>query len=306
MSSYLVMISVKTNVGASETIVVTGASGFLGSRLVSMAKSRGLDVIAVSSSCDAPDFFKVTSYVDTPCPGGSTLFHLAENPLVSSYDQDPTLVEKNFEIVKALCAKAYAGIVYASSTAVYDSQLGRMKVSNDSPVRNAPYATAKLKCESLIRERGGCVVRLTNLVGRKMSTKSLLWEIASQLLSGEKVQVRNASALLDLLPVDDAAYALLCARGVRAKTISVGSGESMTVKDLVNRLTHLLDLPEQEICSLNIGQAESRVVDMRNLPPDFDWQRKVPIDDAISEAVRGVLSDDYRLNRMTYGAGTLG
>ena len=60
-------------------IVVTGASGFVGRRVVAKLLAKGVAVCAVARHpVEFPDSVVVDNYFDTPA--GDILIHLAENP----------------------------------------------------------------------------------------------------------------------------------------------------------------------------------------------------------------------------------
>ena len=59
-------------------VIVTGASGFIGSRVFDQLKLSGMEAIGVSRNIGLnKDLFKVDDYRD--CPKGDVLIHLAES-----------------------------------------------------------------------------------------------------------------------------------------------------------------------------------------------------------------------------------
>src|SRR5262245_14856806 len=153
-------------------VVVTGASGFIGRALIRALARRGASVIAVTRGdtrgADAT-WTKIRDYRETPNPHGATLVHLAEQSNTAQANQRGSVhVAEVCALVAALIEKRFGRIVYASSGQIY---------------RRGPadaYITGKREAEKLVLAAAGAVVRLANVYGPGMSSRTLIGDIMRQ------------------------------------------------------------------------------------------------------------------------------
>lgn len=190
-------------------VVVTGAGGFIGARLVQRLLRHGLAGQAVSRLCAVdlnldglPENDRLQrvagsvadeALVTAVCSQRpDVVFHLASVP-GGAAEKNPLLSrEVNLDAtVRWLEGLAALGacprFVYASSIAVYGEQLPRL-VHEDMPPRPAlTYGAHKLACELLVADatrRGdvqGCALRLPGIVARPGSGEGLISAFMSQL-----------------------------------------------------------------------------------------------------------------------------
>jgi nucleoside-diphosphate-sugar epimerase len=225
---------------AEDPVFVTGADGFLGQALVRRLRDMGREVIAPSR---AGGFDILQGDLDLK--GAGHLFHLAARTGVPAAWADPA----GFHLVNAhgtvrvleACRQAGCPMTYVSGF-VY-GRPDRMPIRESDPARpNNPYALSKWMGEEACRfyasaygQRVG-VVRPFNIYGPGQDQRFLLPVIIDQVVdpAAGEVVVKDLEPKRDFIHVDDVIGALLAvAEGGAGGTYNVGSGESFSVREII-------------------------------------------------------------------------
>jgi GDP-4-dehydro-6-deoxy-D-mannose reductase len=205
-----------------RTLLVTGASGFLGQHVQRAARAEGLEVVALDrvgpQPVDLLDLAAVTKLVNETKP--DVVLHLAS--LTSQADLR-ALFEVNVTGTAVLCEalrESPARLLVVGSSSVYGNA-GEGLVTEASPAApRSLYAVSKWSQEAValrtarVTGRPVTIARLFNLIGPGMPPTLLAGAMAEQLAraeaGGTKVLRFGAlTATRDFLDVRDAAGALL-------------------------------------------------------------------------------------------------
>ncbi len=241
----------------STTVAVTGAGGYLGSRLVQYLAAEGTAVRALSRKAapwlTAPvavlDLAADSDDVARTVDGVDTLVHLAGAiQAVATSDPDRALAETAAAARNIAAACASAGvtrIVHVSTIHVYGASLvpGAVVTEQSVPRPLSVYALSRLVAEHLLEmgEPEVVVVRLTNGVGPPVVPEISQWSLVANDLSRQAVttgalelhsdgqQIRDFVALDDVCRVIAAA---LDSERVPAGTYNFASGHPMMVREL--------------------------------------------------------------------------
>jgi len=143
-----------------NTILVTGARGFIGSAVAAALFGSGMTVRAGARgcalthesagdmradarfcACDLDDFVQVRAAV----AGADLIVHAA-------YGSDAAMAQQCRTLLEAMAAEGVGSLIYLSSIAVYGEQTGL--VFEAAPPQGAlgAYAAAKRQCEKLVRD----------------------------------------------------------------------------------------------------------------------------------------------------------
>ncbi len=275
--------------------IVTGATGFIGSRLVDALRAQGCDLLALSSA----DGDVADSAFWAGLPAARVLFHLAGRTYVpDSWNEPAAFVTANVvgaEQAITYCARTNAHLVFASAY-LYGIPK-ELPIQETAPVEpNNPYALSKYLAEQLIsfatthRNLSATVLRLFNVYGPGQRQDFLLPRIISQVRAGMEVCVHDLSPKRDFVHVDDVVSAFLKASEVRRRhlCVNLGSGASHSVAQLINMVQQasgkILKVIESEQPRQNeIADVRADITLARR---ELEWVPLIPLERGISEMLR--------------------
>lgn len=230
-----------THRSAPARVIVTGAGGFLGRRLVATLRRLGKDVAPLSRA-DGFDLLRD----DFPSLGQEDhVFHMAAETGVPDSWQDPV----HFHLVNAhgtvrvldACRRAGASMTYVGA---YIYGVPReLPISEAHPLDvNNPYAFSKWMGEqacawfSATYSMPVTAIRLFNVYGAGQSDRFVISRIVSQILDAgtQEIHLMDLAPRRDYLYVDDAVAALIACIPVSGmRILNVGSGTSSSLHDVL-------------------------------------------------------------------------
>jgi len=237
-------------------ILVTGASGFLGSHLVSALARQGLTVRAQGRSRDRiPTGARVTPVV-TALDDVASLTHAARGcdaivhaaALSAPWGPRADFIAANVTgTANVLAAARDAGVrrlVHISSPAVLFDGRDHHGLTDDAPVPprlTSQYARTKQQAEQLVRAAAGWleVVTLRPKAIYGPGDRALVPRLLAAARAGRLPQVGHGRNAVDLTHVDDVVQAIHCAlvtdRGV-GSTFLVTGGEHVSLWPMIRSL----------------------------------------------------------------------
>lgn len=280
-------------------VYVTGASGFLGRAVVRGLRHRGVAVVPVGRApWGEPDALIVANYDELAPPKGACLVHLAEpNDVAAAEAAGRKHLERVFGTCRALLAKPWGRVFYASSAIVYGDREAAPRKVSDAPVA-APgwYQQGKLACEREVVARGGVAGRFANLIGPGMSPNTVLSDILAQLGRPQPLTVRDGGPVRDFLWIDDAAAAVGAAvaaplQVVAGRIFNIGSGRGVGVRALAEMVLAHTGETSREVVSQRPDTTASRLVlDIAETTEYLGWAPRVGLGSALDILTTGTES----------------
>lgn len=195
-----------------EPILVTGASGYLGSNVLSKLQSKGLRCVSVSANgsigmqCNLTDSKQVISLLNKVKP--RLIVHCAASvPKMFSAYEDSITTRENIKMVKNVAEYAQCRIVFISSMTVYDQTMNFPADELESLSPLTSYAKGKLEAEQIILKRrfaGDVALRLPGLFGLPRRS-GFIYNAIKAALSGSKFDLLPNLGIWAAMLVEDAA-----------------------------------------------------------------------------------------------------
>ena len=249
---------------SSANVLVTGASGFIGTHLVArlLSEERRVTALVRSSSvwpaawqgrvdvvaCDDFSESNLRRLLHGPV---EAVFHLAAYGVKPDHRDIDEMLRINVELPAALvrlCADWRARMVMAGTFSEYRSPSSRALLIEDSPLEQdklygSSKATGGLTASAIARDTGVSFrfLRLFKVYGAGEAPHRLLPALTSALARRERVAISAGTQLLDFVYIDDVVEAMLradvhaCEKGGIA-TWNVATGRAHSVREFAEHV----------------------------------------------------------------------
>lgn len=303
--------------GADRRVLVTGAAGFVGSRLMRRLEATSATVLGLVGPNGTNDPLAV-DLTDGPALARivadfrpTTVVHLAAMSSVGDGSVTPdTVWTVNFDGARALARAMLAlpdpaRLIFASSAEVYGRHFNagpRDETSALAP--SSPYARTKAAGEYLLSDMAGpdlsvVVLRLFNHTGPGQDERFVVPSFAAQIAravrdGGDSISVGNLDAVRDFSDVDDIIDAYLAviedaAPASPFEIYNVGSGRPVAIRDILDALVEesgraitAVPAPERMRAS-DVPRAEGVFDKFRTR---YGWTASTPLRDTAAAVLR--------------------
>lgn len=246
-----------------ERVLVTGATGFLGTQVTRALAAQGFDVYGAArttpSTQDSISWHQINDLSDrsalrSAVTGKTAIVHLAGRAhVIGGFNADSTAAfrQTNVEGTRALLEEAVrAGVgrfVFISSVKVMGHARTSPFTEKMIPVPADPYGQSKLDAEKLVADfarRYGLnapIVRLPLVYGPGMKANMLgLFRAVDMGLPLPFASVENARSLVFSGNVSAAIHALLCAGREASDVFFLSDGRDFSTPDLITLIARVL------------------------------------------------------------------
>jgi nucleoside-diphosphate-sugar epimerase len=295
---------------AVSRILLTGASGFIGSRAMVAMVEAGHDVYAVSSRereqlagvrwlrGDLLDRDSAGELVARARP--EWLMHLAWTAEPGVYWTSPenlSWVEATLRLLRAFADVGGERAVLAGTCAEYEWGSGSGICEEEStPIRpRALYGVSKNATRTIAESFAAasgfevCWGRIFFLYGPGEPAARLVPAVARALLQKQSVPVSDGTQVRDFLHVDDVAGAFVALLESQVTgPVNIGSGQPITVRELIELVA--AEAGSRELVRFGAlaprpGDPATLLADVRRLRETVGFTPRIPIEQGIAETV---------------------
>jgi nucleoside-diphosphate-sugar epimerase len=296
-----------------ERILVTGAAGFIGARLVRQLAERGCDVLALTRPGSAAerlagqrDRLRIVEadFHDASAVGAlladarpAAIVHLAWHTEPGRYLTDPgnlTDLNASLRLCELASRSGCRRVVGVGTCLEYDSSPGLLREETPLAPRS-PYASCKaalfLAGREWARQRDVSFAwaRIFYPYGPGEDRRRLVASVATALLAGRQVATTTGEQRRDYIHVDDVGEALASiALGDLEGAVNVGSGSAPPVREIIATIARTLGREEL----VRYGErptppdepAEIRA-DPGRLRDELGWRAALPLDQGLGATI---------------------
>ncbi|GAB2921219.1 NAD-dependent epimerase/dehydratase family protein [Paraburkholderia jirisanensis] len=295
-------------------LVLTGASGFVGTRLAQLLVSENVEVMHIGrSACAVPGVGNVVVPSLTPealaahLPSGfDGLIHLAAAGVKPTDRDVSTIVNINSMLAPQLVCLAaqrdIRSVVAVGSSAEYSAIGAKTPIDENSPLETQKlYGASKAAGGILALATGAAcdlpvaVVRLFNVYGPGEASHRLLPSLAAGLRKNQPVKLSAGTQIRDFVYVDDACNGLiavlnaLVSKRLPSGAYNLATATGHTVADFAQQACKALDAPSE---LLQLGALPMRPDDLPyvvgnsgKLKDACGWRADTSLEEGIKRAL---------------------
>lgn len=293
----------------TKRVLVTGATGFIGSHTVRPLIQRGYEVHAVSlksglvaessvtwHQADLFDSVSSARLLEEIQP--THLLHLAwyvvPGKLISS-ELNFDWVRSSMELLRSFQRQGGLRIVMPGSSYEYDWSYGYCHETRTPTIPNTTYGACKhalnVMAQAFCRshELSYAWPRVFFLYGPNEHPDRLVSSVIRLVLQGREARCSHGRQIRDYLHVQDVADAIVSVLdGTVEGPINVGSGTAVTLRDMIVTIGRSLgreDLIRLGAIPSRANDAPMVVADIERLTTEINWQPKYSMDAGLDHTI---------------------
>lgn len=306
-----------------NSVLVTGAGGFIGSHLAERLESLGYNVTAFVRynskntwgwldesehrskmkivAGDIRDFDSVSRAMQ----GCDAVFHLAAlvgipYSYVSPLAYIKTNIEGTYNVLEAARAQGLKQVIITSTSETYGTAQ-TIPISENHPlVGQSPYSASKIAADQLALSYYRSfdlpvkVVRPFNTFGPRQSLRAVIPTIILQLLAGSRdISLGNVTPTRDLTFVKDTVEGfveIFNAVGLTGEVVNVGMNAEISVRNLVGMISELMGVkativPDEQRERPEKSEVERLVCDNGKIKGQTRWSPKYDLTKGLLETI---------------------
>lgn len=283
---------------SSNTLLITGGTGFIGSSLAAKLAENHNVVMPTRQEVDLLDG-PVRLDLVVKSNGVDTVLHLA-NPRVYSTNEamgKSVIMLKN---VLDVCRENNTKLVYVSNWEVYSGYRSESLLASEALPKfpKGAYGSSKYLCESLVEQHHRlygleyAILRCSSIYGIGSDRPKFIYSFLNKALSDEDItthKYRNGFPILDLLYIDDLISVFLdILQSNYCGFLNIGSGIGVSTSELAGKIVEIT-ASKSVIKHHDIQDfAPNIVMDISKAKAILGWYPKTNIGDGLTYLVNNL------------------
>lgn len=312
-----------------KKILITGATGFIGSHLTEMCVQLGYDVVAfdrynpdnhwgwLEHSKYKNDFEVVLGdirdydSVSNAAKGCNVIFHLAAligipYSYISPLAYIRTNIEGTYNVLEVTKNLNLEQVLVTSTSETYGTAQYVPIDENHPMVGQSPYSSTKIAADQLAISYYKSfdlpvkIVRPFNTYGPRQSARAIIPTIISQLLNNiTTIKLGNTSPTRDLTYVKDSCTGFIeiyKSDNLFGEFTNIGMNNEISVGDLVELISKILNIDvvinsDQQRIRPEKSEVEQLVCDNSKIIKFTDWQPQYDLESGLTETIKWIKSN---------------
>jgi len=268
----------------NNSLIITGASGFIGTQLISFIKSLNIPFLGFSRKKNYNNLQWTKDYMDIGSKANKNqiCIHLAGNNIISTMD------DSEIELTKYLADLFGPNLVYISSSYVYGKNHKSPITELDSLDEVNRYSRSKVHCEEIVINKSGGVLRLSNVYGSGMTNNIFNHIYREFMCQNNIVEINNALNIRDFIHISDICSAIIAyITDIKSGIYNISTGEATSIKELCNIFAAKLKINKRAYNVKSVSQDDTMLVlDSNKFRNSYNWEPKINIDAGIEYWIR--------------------
>jgi nucleoside-diphosphate-sugar epimerase len=288
-----------------KRVLITGATGFIGTHCIAPLCNYGFEVHAVTSrprigespgvvwhQANLLDLSTIPALFDQVRP--THMLHLAWYVVpgkVMTSEVSFDWVESSIEMMKSFARVGGQRVVMGGSSYEYDWSYGYCNESLTPKTANTVYGHCKNALRILMEayaqtHKMSCAwPRIFFLYGPNEHPDRLVSSVIQSLLRGEDARCSHGNQIRDYLFVQDVANALVALLDADIEgAINIGAGQPITLREIVTTIGRMMGRPEL----IKLGAIPSRtndtplvIADVMRLTGELEWRPQFSLEEGL-------------------------
>ncbi len=310
---------------SEHSMLVTGACGFLGSRLIQALLKKEALVVGVDFSKKTPECFhkftknksfrfihgsfekkseEVSSILKAEKRGKTAVFHMAGLAHAGECEKDPVKAfESNvlltFQVLEFCRQNKIEKFIFPSTGLVYGDHLKRKAVEKDFLSPQNIYTATKLSAEVLIRSYSksygfSCIIaRLGNIYGPGSHSDTVVSTIINKVRHAGKIIVHDLTPVRDFIYIDDVIEGfvrlLVSIESPECYIVNLSTGAGTSILNLAKVASQIASVPINEVQANSDSEPSNSTLILNNslLSKITGWKPRYTLSEGLLLTLKG-------------------
>jgi len=322
----------------AEKLLLTGATGFIGSHLTEHLVEKGFDVVAFDRYNPNNDWgwleespvkndvevilgdIRDFDSVNKAMQGCGTVFHLAAligipYSYVSPLAYIRTNVEGTYNVLESAKNHELSQVLVTSTSETYGSAQYVPIDEKHPAVGQSPYSATKISADQMALsyflsfETPVKIVRPFNTYGPRQSARAIIPTVISQILAGKtELSLGSLNPTRDLTFVKDTCSGFLeiyKSNNLFGSATNIGMNQEISIGDLVKKIADLIGVnvtinSDKDRVRPNNSEVNRLMCDNSKLLKHTDWQPQYDLSAGLQETIDWIKSNREYFKPDTY------